>query len=73
MHLKLLIPTEYLSIGMRENTYIVAFIVLVSMILVFFWRQKIEGKICQYPLMRLLVRSVALGVQIAFVFVFLQL
>jgi alginate O-acetyltransferase complex protein AlgI len=72
MFIKLVSPHEYLYLGLRENTYIVAAIVLLSYILAFMFHQygnRLAGKNLVF---KFTIETIVMGVLTAFVFVFLR-
>jgi D-alanyl-lipoteichoic acid acyltransferase DltB (MBOAT superfamily) len=72
LHAKLLNPTAYTSLGMRENTYIVAAMVMVGMCLVHLVKTRLEQPIAQRAYVWLAANSPVLGVQLALVYVFMR-
>lgn len=72
MHGKLLNPANYFALGMRENVYIVAAIVMLSMCVVFFWHEVVTKKLQTWKLPYLLCDASAWGMQLALVFIFLR-
>ena len=72
MQLTLLNPTKYFSIGMHENTYLVAAVVMLAMCGVFAFHQWIRPRIVERMVPYLLCDSFAWALQLTLVFVFLR-
>ena len=72
MHSKLLNPWEYLSLGMRENTYIVAAMTMLAMCIVYIWHEVVSSKLRKLKFPNLLFDAASWGLQLALVFVFLR-
>lgn len=72
MFAKLVSPHEYLYLGMRENTYLVAAIVFVSMLSAYLFHERVHQWFEVRPLRRSIGETALMGVVVASVFVFLR-
>jgi len=72
LHAKLLNPSEYTSLGMRENTYIVAAAVLLGMCIVYLAKTKLEEPITKRAFVWFATSSPVVGAQLALVYIFLR-
>ncbi len=69
---KTLDPRAYAWLGMRENSYLVAALVLLSVIAASFARERVLPALSNRPVPWLVARSAAFAVMIGLVFVFLR-
>lgn len=72
MHGKLLNPSQYLFLGMRENTYIIAALVMLGMCVIFYWHEVIRSRVQGLKLGYLFCDATSWGIQLALVFIFLR-
>lgn len=72
MFAKLVSPQEYLYLGMRENTYLVAAIIFMSMLLAYLFHERVHQWLGARPLSRFTAETTLMGVVVASVFVFLR-
>jgi alginate O-acetyltransferase complex protein AlgI len=72
MFAKLVDPREYLWLGMRENSYLVAALVMVAMVLAWTVRESALPMLQRYPLALSVALTTTLGAMIALIFIFLR-
>lgn len=72
MFAKLLSPQEYLYLGMRENTYLVAAAVLVSMMLAYQFHERAHKWFADRRWLLFVAETVQMGVVVVLAFVFLR-
>lgn len=72
MFSKLVSPREWLYLGMRENTYLVAAMVLAAMMLAYLFHERAGRWFGKRQLAGFIAETVLLGVVVALVFVFLR-
>ena len=72
LHAKLINPAAYTWLGMRENTYIVAALVMICMCLVYIAKTKPAEPITRRAYVWFVSSSPVLGVQLALVYIFLR-
>lgn len=72
MFAKLFVPSEYLWLGMRENNYLVAALVMASMALAWTVRQTALPRLEQHPLALAFARTATFSAMIALIFIFLR-
>ena len=72
MYAKLFQPGQYLLLGMRENVYLIAALILLGMIGVYLGQVVVVPKLRHRHLTYALAESAALGGIIALVFIFLR-
>ncbi|WP_417735099.1 MBOAT family O-acyltransferase [Rosistilla oblonga] len=72
LHGKMLTPTAYTYMGMRENTYVVAAMVLIAMCLVYASRKWLTVSVLKRAPAYIAIASIVWGVQLALVFIFLR-
>ncbi len=71
MHLKILLPWEYVRLGLRENTYIFAALVLLGMV-IYFVSSWIAARGLVPRSLIFIVATISYAVQFASVFIFLR-
>ncbi|MBI5450735.1 MAG: MBOAT family protein [Gammaproteobacteria bacterium] len=72
MFAKLVSPREYLYFGMRENTYLVAAVVLITSILAYVFHERANQWFGKRLLLNFVAETALMGVVVALVFVFLR-
>ncbi|WP_069470273.1 hypothetical protein [Candidatus Marithrix sp. Canyon 246] len=72
MYLKIFQPTEYLWLGLRENTYIIAAIILMGIILTYLTKTYLVPLLRQRIWLTIIAESLVFSVMIGLVFVFLR-
>lgn len=72
MGIKLLSLSQYHWLGMRENTYLIAFVLLLGIVGTRFVQTRIAAAIARLPVLDTIARTSVMAVSIAFVFIFLR-
>lgn len=72
MYSKLFSPQDYLWLGMRENTYLVAALLLVTFVATYFFHEKGAKWLRQSLAATFVVETVLMGIVVGLVFVFLR-
>ena len=69
---RVLNPAHYGWLGMRENTYLVALLILLAMVLTYWVQHVLAPALRRHTLPWLLLESTSLAALVALVFVFLR-
>jgi alginate O-acetyltransferase complex protein AlgI len=72
LHTKLINPTAYTWLGMRENTYIVAALVMLGMCVTYLVKTQLSERLKNRAYAWFLTHSPVMGVQLALVYIFLR-
>jgi D-alanyl-lipoteichoic acid acyltransferase DltB (MBOAT superfamily) len=72
MYLKIFQPTEYLWLGLRENTYIIAALILMAIIFTYLTKTYLMPLLRQRVWLILIIESLVFSVIIGLIFVFLR-
>jgi drug/metabolite transporter (DMT)-like permease len=72
MFSRVVTPSSYLSLGLRENAYLIAALLLLGSVLTYALRNAVVPRLARHPVPWTLVRAGSYALVIALVFVFLR-